>query len=286
MILVVGSTGYLGRAVTLRLLGMGKKVRVLVRPGSQHQDLVKAGAQPVLGDLKKPETLVEACRGIDVVVTTANSALRGGEDTVESVDRIGNQALVDASKAAGVRHFSFVSALGADVNSPVPFMAAKAKTEAHLRSSGIEYTILACNMFMDVWAGMAVGMPAAQGKSITLVGQGNRKHSFVALDDVAAFAAKSTDHSAGKNQYVAIGGPRPISWRDVLASYELVLDRKLAVEWIEPGQPIPGLPGPMSQLLANMETYDSPVDMSAVAKTWDIALTSIEEFIRKSAAAK
>ena len=285
MILVVGSTGHLGRAIALKLLATKEPVRILVRPGSQHQDLVKAGAQPVVGDLKNPETLVGACKGVDAIVTTANSALRGGEDTVESVDRLGNQALIDAAQAAHVKHFSFVSALGTAVDSPVPFLAAKAKTEAHLRASGLEYTILACNMFMDVWAGMAVGMPAAQGKAVTLVGEGKRKHSFVALDDVAAFAAQSIDHPAGKNQYVAIGGPRPISWRDVIAAYELALGRKLAVQWIVPGQPVPGLPGPMSNLLAAMETYDSPVDMTATARTWNIALTSIEEFIRRSAAA-
>jgi NADH dehydrogenase len=286
MILVVGSTGVLGSAVTRRLLGMGKQVRILVRPSSKYQELVDAGARAVVGDLKDPDSLVAVCKGVNAVVTTANSALRGGEDTVESVDLLGNRFLIDAAKQSGVSHFSFVTALGTDVNSPVPFLAAKAKTETYLRNSGLEYTLLACNMFMDVWAGMAVGMPAAQGKPVTLVGEGTRKHSLVALDDVAAFTARSVDHPAGRNRYVAIGGPEALSWRDVIAAYERALGRTLKVEWIAPGQAVPGLPGPMSQLLAGMETYESPVDMTETAKTWGIALTSIETFIRNSAAVK
>ena len=45
------------------------------------QLLLDAGAQPVYGDLKDPASLEPACRGVRTVVTTANSALRGGTTT-------------------------------------------------------------------------------------------------------------------------------------------------------------------------------------------------------------
>jgi uncharacterized protein YbjT (DUF2867 family) len=284
MILVVGSTGYLGKTITLRLLRMGKQVRILIRPRSDHRDLVAAGAHAIVGDLKNPASLAAACTGVDAVVSTANSALRGGEDNVETVDRLGNRALIDAAKAAKVRHFSFVSAFGAAVDSPVPFLAAKAATESHLMSSGLEYTVLACNMFMDIWVKNVVGIPAAEGKPVILVGQGRREHSFVALDDVAHLAAKSIDSSSGKNAHVPVGGPRPISWRDVIAIYERALGRQLAVQNVEPGQVVPGLSDFMSQMLAAMETYDSRIDMRETASRWNVELTSCEEFVRKSIA--
>src|SRR6476620_10908906 len=121
MILVVGATGMLGSTVTRQLLEQGKDVRVLVRPQSQYQPLVEAGAQPVFGDLKDRASLDAACRGVDTIVTTANSASRGGDDNIQTVDQEGNRNLVDAAKEAGVKHFIFVSALGADPNSQVPF---------------------------------------------------------------------------------------------------------------------------------------------------------------------
>jgi NADH dehydrogenase len=113
-----------------------KDVRILVRPQSNSAPLEQVGAQLVSGDLKDPLSLERACAGADRVITTANSALRGGDDTVETVDRQGNRSLIDAAKAANVQQFVFVSAYGATLDSPVPFLRAKAETEASLRASG------------------------------------------------------------------------------------------------------------------------------------------------------
>src|SRR3712207_6813787 len=121
MILVVGATGVLGGMITRKLLEQGNDVRILVRPQSNYRPLVEAGAQPVFGDLKDRSSLDPAVEGIDTVVTTANSASRGGDDTVQSVDLEGNRNLVEAAAQAGVKHFIFTSALGADASSPVPF---------------------------------------------------------------------------------------------------------------------------------------------------------------------
>ena len=55
--------------------------------------LIKAGAQPVYGDMKERASLALACQGIESVITTANSAMRGGEDSVDTVDRAGNRKL-------------------------------------------------------------------------------------------------------------------------------------------------------------------------------------------------
>src|SRR5690606_26213324 len=162
MILVAGATGQLGSLVTRRLLARGEVVRILVRPGSDYQPLVDERAQRVFGDLKDPASLATACEGVSVVVTTANSAARGGADTVETVDLLGNRALVDAAKAAGVGQFVFTSALGADPVSPVPFLRAKGETERHLRDSGMTYTILSPNIFMEVWVPMLVGQAALE----------------------------------------------------------------------------------------------------------------------------
>jgi uncharacterized protein YbjT (DUF2867 family) len=76
--------------ITQRLLAAGKEVRILVRHDSPSEELAKqglatsaqtlinAGAQPVYGDLKDRPSLDAACQGIETLITTANSALRGG----------------------------------------------------------------------------------------------------------------------------------------------------------------------------------------------------------------
>jgi NADH dehydrogenase len=97
-----------------------------VRDASEETTLTESSAEPVWGDLKDPASLAAACNGATTVITSANSAGRGGPDNVETVDLEGNRCLVEAAAASGVKHFIFVSAQGEDPNSPVPFLRAKA----------------------------------------------------------------------------------------------------------------------------------------------------------------
>ena len=227
MILVVGSTGVLGGMITRRLLEQGHRVRILVRPGSDYRRLVERGAEPITGDLKQPESLEAACRGVDTVITTANSALRGGPDSAETVDRQGNRNLIDAARAGGVRHFIFISALGATEQSPMPFMQAKAESERHLRDSGMGYTILQPNIFMDTWIPIIVGSAVQAGQPVTLVGEGRRRHSMIAIGDVAAFAVACVENDGAMNRSIPLGGPRAVSWRDIVAASEAALGHPL-----------------------------------------------------------
>ncbi len=285
MILVVGATGNLGGAITRMLLAQGKTVRILARAPSNYQSLVDAGADPILGDLKDRASLDPACTGITTVITTANSAQRGGEDNVENVDLKGNRNLIDAAKQAGVKHFIFISALIADPNSPVPFAAAKGKTEEYLVASGIPYTILAPDAFMEVWLAMVVGMPIMNGQPVTVVAGGNHRHSFISAADVAAFAVAAVDNPQAINQRLVLGGPEPLSFRDAAGIYERVLNCKATVRSVNPGEPVPGLPESMLTMVVGFEMFDSPVDMAETARTFGVQLTPFEQVIRRMASA-
>jgi NADH dehydrogenase len=243
------------------------------------------GAEPAFGDLKDAASLDAACRGCSQVITTANSARRGGVDNVESVDRDGTRRLIDAAVKAGVRHVVYTSVLGADPASPIPFLAAKAQTEAHLRASGLSWTILAPNAFMESWPLMVVGGPAAARQPVTLVGSGQRRHTFVAEADVAAFGVAAISDARAIGRHIPIGGPDALSWRDVVAVYERVLRRRLEVRFVAPGEPVPGVPPAVAPLLAAMDTYDTVFDAAAVAAELGITLTPLETVVRQSLAA-
>jgi NADH dehydrogenase len=278
MILVVGATGLLGGLITHNLLDQGRQVRILVRRGSAYEGLVAAGAQAAIGDLKDPESVRAACRGVDAVITTANAIGRDGEDNVESVDHLGNCGLVDAAAAEGVRQFVFVSALGADADHPMPVLKAKGLTEQRLRASGMAWTALQPNFFMDLTIAAVVGGPALAGQPVTLVGDGRRRHSMVALRDVAAYATAALDHDEARGQTLLIGGPDPLTWRDVVAAFERELGQDLPVRTINPGEKIPHLPDIVSELAAFLDSYDSPLDMTDLAKTYGVVPTTIDEF--------
>jgi uncharacterized protein YbjT (DUF2867 family) len=283
VILVVGATGNLGGAITRMLLAQNTPVRILARAQSNYQPLADAGAQVVLGDLKQRDSLDAACQRVDTIITTANSAARGGEDTVQTVDLEGNRNLIDAAKAAGVQQFIFVSMLTANPDSPVPFNQAKGKTEDYLRQSGIPYTILAPNGYMELILAGAVGMPAITGRPVTIVGGGYRKHSYISAADVAAFVLATTGNPAAINQKLILGGPQSLSFRDAVAIYEHVLGHQIQVNSVAPGEPVPGLPPMFAQVLAALDTYDSPIDMTQTAHTFGIQLTPLDEVVRRGA---
>ena len=279
MILVVGATGSLGGQITRGLLGRDRSIRILVRPGSGYQPLVDAGAVPVIGDLKDRRSLDLACRGIDTVVTTAISLGRGVGDTIETVDLAGNRNLVAAAAEAGVRHFIFTSALGAAPDSPNPFMAAKAATEATLLSAGMTWTILAPNAFMDVWLAAVVAGPALAGGEVVYVGSGARRHSFVHSRDVAAFALAAIDNPAAVNRYLPIGGPEPLSIRDAVDVFERVLGRRDSTADRRPGseraRPAAAHGGDAGDA-GHLRLADG--DGSRIAAEFGVHLTSVEEW--------
>lgn len=281
MNLVVGSTGLLGGMISRKLVAKGAPLRVLVRSGST--DI--GGAEPVRGDLKDRASLEAACSGVATIITTANSAQRGGDDNVATVDLEGNLALIEAAKSAGVRHFIFVSAAAVDESSPVPLFAAKARTEKRLRESGMSWTILAPHVFMNVWFPMIIGSALGAGRPVPLVGGGKRRHSFIAVEDVASFAVASVDNPASINQRLVLGGPEALSWTEIVAKTGEILGRPLEVENIVPGSPIPTLPPPINQVIGNLaaglEQQDVILDTTETARAFGVTLTPAETVLRR-----
>ena len=280
MILVVGSTGFLGERVAERLILSGERVRALVRAGSSAETLEAAGAEIVRGDMKDRATLDAACEGVRMVVSTANSAARGGPDTPETVDLEGNQNLIEAAGAAKVRKFVFVSAFGVSTDSSVPFFRAKAHTEERLMASGLDWVIIAPDLFAEIWIPMVVGAKVAADEPVTLVGDASHRHSFISVDDVAAFTVKAARTDSISERRLDIGGPDALSWSDVVGLYERVLGRELPVSLLEPGAPVPGLPEMVAGMLNLMETYDSVIDTTALARQLGIKQTPVESVIR------
>ena len=282
MILVVGATGQVGGMVANQLLAQKRKIRILVRPPSNYKPLQEAGAEVAFGDLKDRASLDKACQSIDTIITTANSAKRGGVDNPQTVDLEGNRSLIDAGKKAGLKHFIFVSVNIADPNSPVPFLQAKGKTEHYLQSSGLSHTILAPDFFMEDWIGMVVARPVAEGQPVTVVGAGERRHSFVSALDVAKFIVACVDNPLAANRKLIIGGPDAVSFRDAAATFSRVTGRQIEVRSIQPNQPVPGIPDPVLPLLAALDTFDSVLDMKEVSHQFGVELTSMEDFARLS----
>lgn len=284
MILVVGASGLLGGLFTRKLLAQGKQVRILSRDSPAIFPLTHAGAESVAGDLKNPASLARAVEGVTTVITTANAAQRigvgAGNDTFANVDLTGNQSLIDAAAAADVKQFIFTSAFTADANSPIEFLSYKGRTEQALAKSGMNYTILAPHLFMEVWFGLVIGTALQTGGHVTLVGRGERRHSFVSVDDIVSVALAAIDKPAALNQRIEIGGPEAVSWTEVVRRVARAIGRDLSIDYVPIGSPLP-LPPPTWDLMYSTEMYEAVIPMKEVIDKFGVSLTSLDEVAKR-----
>ncbi len=216
-ILVVGGTGQLGRVVVPRMREAGLAVRALVRPGRDNevtQAFEAAGVELVRGDLNDPASLAEACRGEEVVVSMATAtSSQVAEDSIETVDTLGNLALVDAAEAAKVSHFVFVSF--ADIESDFALKRAKASVEARLKSAqAMTYTVLKPVYFMETWLPGLGPLPPPNPAYIL----GTAPVSWIARADVARCVVAAAQSPSARNKVIPLGGPEALS---PLAVFEL-----------------------------------------------------------------
>ncbi len=179
-VLVVGATGSIGRLVVTEAIRQGHQVRALVRDLGRASQL-HAGAQRVLGDLTRPDSLAEAVEGIDAIVFT-HGADGGGKAGAEHVSYGGVRNVLVALHGRQAR-IALMTAIGVTNRSG----AYNRSTEAHdwkrrserlLRSSGLPYTIVRPGWF---------DCNAANQHRLVLL-QGDTRHAGDPSDGVVARA--------------------------------------------------------------------------------------------------
>jgi len=123
--LVVGATGQLGHAVVAELLAAGRPVRALVRSPERADELRRAGAELVVGDLRDAPSIDRAVDGVAAVVATANSTAPRRGDTL-ATDSTAMTGLVAAAEQAGVSRFVYPSTAASALDADVPVIRRQA----------------------------------------------------------------------------------------------------------------------------------------------------------------
>jgi len=230
-VLVVGATGFLGTEICRRIAEKGMPLRALVRESSDParvEALRELGAEILAGDLRDRGSLDRACAGVGIVFSTATSIIREGE--ISAVDKAGQLNLVDAAGEAGGERFVYISF--EELGTGAPLEQAKRAVEERLRASDISYTILRAGLFHETWLSAATGFDAANG-TVNVYGSGEAELSWIALADVATAAVNSLDLPETEHAVVHIAGER-LCYRDVIAVFEEVTGRSLAVQQVPP----------------------------------------------------
>ena len=290
-ILVVGATGLLGSDICKQLAAEGRSVRALVRPASDPakvDSLKSSGVEIVNGDVRDRASLDEACKGVDVVISTVSAmpfSYQPGVNDIQTTDLEGVTNLIEAARENHVSHFIYTS-FSKNINQDFPLQNAKREVERRLMESGLTYTILRPSCFMEVWLSPAVGFDAANGK-VVIYGTGKNPMGWIAIHDVTQFAVAALDHPEAKNAILELGGPESISALEAVGCFEQAGGRPIEmqfmpVEAIEAQQAAATDPMQKSfSALMRAVAVGDPIDMSTTLQTFSIHPTSVEEYARR-----
>lgn len=234
MILLVGATGRLGKAVAERLLQDGIPFRAACRNMTKARWLIERGVEVVRLDVESGAGLPEAITGVTKVISCIHGLLGKSRHSIERIDVRGQAALIDSCAAAGVQRFVYMSALGASPDHPSEFWRAKARTEQYLRASGMEYVILRPSAFMDLYAHDLIGVAVLRGKTVYLLGSGTTPRNMIAVVDVAEAATKALLQDDLAGQTIELGGWDNHTERDVAALYAEVSGNPIKVRSVPP----------------------------------------------------
>ncbi len=172
---VTGSTGELGGRVARRLAASDIRQRLLVRDASRAPQL--DGAVPVIfKNYDDHDSAVQALRGVTTLFMVS---------AAENAERLGQHyAFVDAAAEAGVRHVIYTSFAAAAPEATFTLGRDHHFTEERIKASGMEWTFLRDNLYLDFFPHMVGEDGVIRGPA------GDGMVAAVARDDVAASAAE------------------------------------------------------------------------------------------------
>ena len=295
MILIVGVTGVLGRETARQLLTTGHKIRGLTRNPDRAADMKELGAEIVQGDLIDRASLEKACQGVDAVFACAHQLMGAGKYKSEAVDGEGHRALIDAAKAAGVKHFVYTSAQHASPDHPTDFFRTKAKIEDYLKASGLSYTILRPPAFMEWHVHNLLGAAILTTGKTTIFGSGNNPTNFMAGRDVAHIAVIALTDPRLQNRVIEMGGPDNVTKNQIAEIYGRFSVKTPKVTHVSTGMmkimaPITRPFQPVISRLMSfsiwIDTTNQTFDSTAMLQEFPMTLTRVEDFIREQAVKK
>ncbi|MEC4893939.1 MAG: SDR family oxidoreductase [Oscillatoria sp. PMC 1051.18] len=144
---VAGATGQTGRRIVKELVKREIPVRALVRNLEKGKQVLPAQVELVVGDVLKPETLLNAIADSTVLLCATGASPSLDPTGPYQVDYQGTKNLVDAAQTKGIQHFVFVSSLCVSkifhpLNLFWLILYWKKQAEEYLQNSGLTYTIV------------------------------------------------------------------------------------------------------------------------------------------------
>jgi uncharacterized protein YbjT (DUF2867 family) len=204
MILVTGASGTVGKEVVKALSASGARYRAGYRTRPQN---LPTGVDGVALDYDKPETIRPALQGIETVFLLSSTVAP-------------ETAVVDEAKRAGVKRVVKLSAYGAE-KEEFTFGRWHRAVEKHVEASGLAWTFLRPNNFMQNVLHYMAGTIRSKGEFYASAGDG----AVATIDaaDIGACAARVLTAPGHEGKAYALTGPAALTY----AQFAEVLTRVL-----------------------------------------------------------
>ncbi|OYD55219.1 NAD-dependent dehydratase [Thauera propionica] len=223
-VVLVGGSGFVGRAIANRLAAAGVSVLVPTRRRSRAGHiLLLPNVEVVEADVHDPDTLARLFAGADAVVSLVGVLhSRSGEPYGPDFARAHVELpkkIVAACRGAGVKRLVHVSALGASGDGPSEYQRSKAAGEAAIRSTGadLDWVILRPSVifgrddrFLNMFADLAAVFPV-----LPLAGASTRFQP-VHVEDVAEVVWRSLTSPEAAGQTYELAGPAVYTLRQLV----------------------------------------------------------------------
>jgi uncharacterized protein YbjT (DUF2867 family) len=251
-VLVTGVTGYIGGRLVPRLLETGIRVRCLARDASRLQGRPWRGdVELVVGDVLRPESLVDAMRGVAVAYYLVHSLGAGSDFSKRDVMAARNFGA--AAKSAGVERIIYLGGLGDPGTALSAHLRSRHETGDALRESGVPVT--------EFRAGVIVGSGSLSFEMIRYLTERvpvmicprwvYTRIQPIAVRTVLDYLIEALRVSGSAGRTIEIGGAEVITYGEMLTFYAEVrglwrwlvpvpvLTPKLSSYWVHFVTPIP-----------------------------------------------
>ncbi|KAH7848841.1 hypothetical protein Vadar_008904 [Vaccinium darrowii] len=237
-ILIIGGTGYIGKFIVEASAKSGHPTFALVRE-STLSDPAKAklidgfkssGVTLIHGDLNDQESLVEAIKQVDVVIST-----------VGSLQILDQTKIIAAIKEAGNIKRFFPSEFGNDVDRVHAVEPAKstfglkAQIRRAIEAEGIPYTYVSSNYFAGYFLPTLgqPGLSAPPRDKVIIPGDGNPKAVFNEEHDIGTFTIKAVDDPRTLNKILYIRPPKnTYSYNELVSLWEKKIGKTLGRTYV------------------------------------------------------
>jgi uncharacterized protein YbjT (DUF2867 family) len=282
MILVTGATGLNGSELVRRLSAKGIPSRALVRNMAKAQALaLLPNVELVEGDMARPDSLIDALRGVDRAMLISSS-----DPTMVETQSI----FIDAARKAGVQHIVKLSGIIPELDSPFRFARMHAEIEQALEASGVAYTNLRAGEFMPSYFRQ---VPSIVARGVMALPMADARIASVDIGDLAEVAIAVLTTSGHEGKTYPLTGPESLSMAEVAEKLSGATGKTIRYVDVPPeeakkarlaaGMP-PYLAEGLDELFAERRRGKESRVWWTIEEVFGFHATTFDEFARRNAA--